>query len=247
MPTTKRTSSNLQHIGIVTWSVFLTNRHLQHCHVFCCLTNHHVQHVDRERPRLIAISNVLVTLNSSGEDNDVYWGRILGRNWDKSLKSFPSCYSQSPLLMDFTARPLEQKWVYFKLVFNVNIVLNRKSENICPETSTKRYVHEFGFRSTGLLGTTYIWRKLFQQFWQQILRKQFCAKAGSLKMNTAPEYSTRVVQEGGRRCKKSTHNDLVHLTPLRIPLMNPPKVFRWRQPAVPLTWPDFQFWWGQHT
>jgi hypothetical protein len=29
-------------------------------------------------------------------------GRILGRNWDKSLKSFPPCYSQSPLLTDFT-------------------------------------------------------------------------------------------------------------------------------------------------
>jgi hypothetical protein len=40
-------------------------------------------------------------------------------------------------------------------------------------------------------------------------------------MNTALEYSTRVVQEEGRRCKKSTLNDLVHLTPLRIPLMNP--------------------------
>jgi hypothetical protein len=37
-------------------------------------------------------------------------------------------------------------------------------------------------------------------------------------MNTTLEYSTRVVQEGGRRCKKSTLNDLVHLTPL----MNPP-------------------------
>jgi hypothetical protein len=44
-------------------------------------------------------------------------------------------------------------------------------------------------------------------------------------MNTALEYSTRVVQEGGRRCKKSTLNDLVHLTPLRIPLMNPPQVY----------------------
>jgi hypothetical protein len=41
-------------------------------------------------------------------------------------------------------------------------------------------------------------------------------------MNTALEYSTRVVQEGVRRCKKSTLNDLVHLTPLRISLMNPP-------------------------
>jgi hypothetical protein len=43
-------------------------------------------------------------------------------------------------------------------------------------------------------------------------------------MNTALEYSTRVVQEGVRRCKKNTLNDLVHLTPLRIPLMNPPQV-----------------------
>jgi hypothetical protein len=43
-------------------------------------------------------------------------------------------------------------------------------------------------------------------------------------MNTALEYSTRVVQEGGRRCKKSTLNDLVHLTPLRISLMNPPDI-----------------------
>ncbi len=43
---------------------------------------------------------------------------------------------------------------------------------------------------------------------------------GSLKMNTALEYSTRVVQEGDRRCKKSTVNDLAYLTPLRIPLMN---------------------------
>jgi hypothetical protein len=44
---------------------------------------------------------------------------------------------------------------------------------------------------------------------------------GSLKMNTALEYSTRVVQEGDRRCKKSTLNDLAYMTPLRIPIMNP--------------------------
>jgi hypothetical protein len=47
---------------------------------------------------------------------------------------------------------------------------------------------------------------------------------GFIKDETALEYSTRVVQEGGRRCKKSTLNDLVHLTPLRIPLMNPSSV-----------------------
>jgi hypothetical protein len=52
-------------------------------------------------------------------------------------------------------------------------------------------------------------------------RKRTRQVVGSLKMNTAPEYSTRVVQEGDRRCKKSTLNDLAYLTPLRIPLMNP--------------------------
>ncbi len=35
-----------------------------------------------------------------------------------------------------------------------------------------------------------------------ILTVQLYLEAGSLKMNTALEYSTRVVQEGGRRCKK---------------------------------------------
>jgi hypothetical protein len=54
------------------------------------------------------------------------------------------------------------------------------------------------------------------------LTKVIILEGGSLKKNTAVEYSTRVVQEGDRRCKKSTLNDLVHLTPLRIPLMNSP-------------------------
>ncbi len=63
-------------------------------------------------------------------------------------------------------------------------------------------------------------------------------KAGSLKRNTALEYSTRVVQEGGRRCKKSTLNDLVHLTPLRIPLMKPPLDMRY--PVIsPIAHPRF--------
>jgi hypothetical protein len=57
---------------------------------------------------------------------------------------------------------------------------------------------------------------------QDITNESMSLKPGSLNMNTALEYSTRVVQEGGRRCKKSTLNDLVHLTPLRIHLMNPP-------------------------
>jgi hypothetical protein len=40
-------------------------------------------------------------------------------------------------------------------------------------------------------------------------------------MNTALEYSTRVVNEGGRRCKKSTLNDLVHLTPSKYTFNEP--------------------------
>ncbi len=37
------------------------------------------------------------------------WGRILGRNWDRSLESFPPCYSQSPLITDFTPSPSPSK------------------------------------------------------------------------------------------------------------------------------------------
>jgi hypothetical protein len=44
-------------------------------------------------------------------------------------------------------------------------------------------------------------------FWASDRLTPAAIKAGSLKMNTALEYSTRVVQEGGRRCKKSTLNE----------------------------------------
>ncbi len=47
-------------------------------------------------------------------------------------------------------------------------------------------------------------------------------KVGSSKMDTAPEYSTGEVQDGDRRCKESILDDLVHLTPVRIALMDPP-------------------------
>ncbi len=57
--------------------------------------------------------------------------------------------------------------------------------------------------------------------WHVLLSPVERYMVGSLKMNTTLEYSTRVVQEGDRRCKKSTLNDLAYLTPLRIPLMNP--------------------------
>ena len=54
--------------------------------------------------------------------------------------------------------------------------------------------------------------------------KKSTLKAGSRDVDTTLEYSTRVLHEGDCRCKKSTLNDLVHLTPLRIRLMNRPYV-----------------------
>ncbi len=57
-------------------------------------------------------------------------GRILGRHWDKSLKSFPPCYSQSPLLTNLPPPhppPLSRSGL--KLVCNVDILYGKlKSE-----------------------------------------------------------------------------------------------------------------------
>jgi hypothetical protein len=68
----------------------------------------------------------------------LYRGRILWRNWDKSLNSFPYCYSQSPPLTNSTnlrapppspAPPPPSK-KGLEMVCNVNIAYgNLKSEN----------------------------------------------------------------------------------------------------------------------
>jgi hypothetical protein len=54
-------------------------------------------------------------------------GRILGRNWNKSLKSFSPCYSRSPLLQILLPPPLSKGCL--KLVCNVIVYGNLKSEN----------------------------------------------------------------------------------------------------------------------
>ncbi len=85
--------------------------------------------------------------DSSGRKN---WGRILGRNWDKSLKSFPPCYSQSPI---FNPPPPPQHWakVVWKLVFTLNckhcIASILRTLKIMPGNLNEIYVHELGFRS----------------------------------------------------------------------------------------------------
>ncbi len=67
----------------------------------------------------------------------IHRGRILGRNWDKSLKSFPPCYSQSPLVTDFIPPPPSKSGL--KLVCYVNVVYgNLKSENSKDYTPRKQ-------------------------------------------------------------------------------------------------------------
>ncbi len=69
-------------------------------------------------------------------------GQILGHSWDKSLKSFPPYYSQSFLL------------TWFGAGFKPQIC---ELSRLCPGTSRKLYVHEFGFRNdnTGNTGTRF--------------------------------------------------------------------------------------------
>ncbi len=73
-------------------------------------------------------------------------GQIIGRNW---YKGFPPCYSQSPLLSDFTPPRFDRKW--FETSLQCQDCTRKpqvwKLSSFCPETSLKLYFHEFGFRS----------------------------------------------------------------------------------------------------
>ncbi len=67
--------------------------------------------------------HLLLVFHSCGIP-DMYRGRILGRNWDKSLKNVPPCNSQSPLLA--IPPPLRKRGL--KLVWSI-VYANLKSEN----------------------------------------------------------------------------------------------------------------------
>jgi hypothetical protein len=63
---------------------------------------------------------------------------------DKSPKSCPPCYSQSPLLMDLTPPPSPRAkviWNWFVNIVNENL----QSENSQDYAQSVQYVHEFGF------------------------------------------------------------------------------------------------------
>jgi hypothetical protein len=88
----------------------------------------------------------------------LFRGRILGRNWDKSLQSVPPCYSQSPLITDFTPpSPPPPNKSGLKLVCNVkNVYGNLKSENsqdYAQKLNEIGYFQEFGFSTAQLRKT----------------------------------------------------------------------------------------------
>jgi hypothetical protein len=81
-----------------------------------------------------------------------YWGRILGHDWEKVLRIFTLCYSQSALLTDFTPSPPTPLPPSPPSKSGLKLVKHclQKPQvwelsRLCPETSIKLYVHEFGF------------------------------------------------------------------------------------------------------
>ncbi len=72
------------------------------------------------------------------------WGRILDRNWDKSLTSFPPCCHLCERILQ-PPPPHAPPHPWAKLIWNWFVM-----QTLCMETSSLRtpntvYVHEFGF------------------------------------------------------------------------------------------------------
>ncbi len=74
--------------------------------------------------------------NTSKQVQYIYRGRILGRNWDKSLKSF--------FLLAFHSH-LYKRSLHPPVCNCIGKLQVWEHSRLCPETSTKFYVHEFGF------------------------------------------------------------------------------------------------------
>jgi hypothetical protein len=77
-----------------------------------------------------------------------YRGRILGRNPDKSLKSFPPCYSQSPLQLCLEISISSNSRPYllpYGLKKSHTETSSLKTLKIMPRNLNEVCVHEFGF------------------------------------------------------------------------------------------------------
>jgi hypothetical protein len=71
---------------------------------------------------------------------ELFWGRILGRNPDKSLKSFPPCFLQSPLYI-FALRFIFLQTHATSYSFLSSITVHVKEKGAQPERKSYPLLH----------------------------------------------------------------------------------------------------------
>jgi hypothetical protein len=93
------------------------------------------------------------------------WGRILGRNWDKSLKIFPPSIRSHLHERILLPSLLWQKWLEIGLDTFYTETLNLRLSRLYPETSTKWYLMNLASSLLILymLYSTYLHNPLFYQ------------------------------------------------------------------------------------
>ncbi len=103
--TPKESKMNLDTHTDNNWLVFFTD-YMDNCRIILLVKDFTVlRAVNFLGNSDFRLSCKLESGPKNGHRSTVSRGRILGRNWNKNLKSFPPCYSQSPLLTDFTHPP----------------------------------------------------------------------------------------------------------------------------------------------
>ncbi len=142
-------------------------------------------------------------------DCTCYWFIPFPGCKNRLFLSFPPCYSQSPLLTDFTPPPFEQKW--FETGLQRKHCIHKpwpwELSRLCPETSTKLYFHEFGF-STDSAGGPVAWvceRPAMAGQWtlcrRWTSRCLCCARLGALD-NYSGRYVRQDIPRRGHQCRR---------------------------------------------
>ncbi len=84
---------------------YLSKTHSKECSVRTESSTTILQFVELNRWKDITISSVVDIDMVASPPNLLSRGRILGRNWDKSLKSFPPCYTVQSHLYKWSLLP----------------------------------------------------------------------------------------------------------------------------------------------